>query len=246
MNVPNVDLIKLLSQGKYQETLEAIGEKRYCAQIPEGRVWEMCGLAHYGLEEISAAIHAIEHANTLVPLSLVGQISLASAYLHEKFPLAAESIYLHLKNQAATYDSQTICTGVAEGLTRLDLHTEGVAVCQRGLLRYPKSHRLNFLCGINMRHDGTPPHVARDHFNRALGQQPKSIHYAIEYAKECLSDGDPQEADKILTSIDPSDLNCVAALQRLKLVYEQMNNSIMQDLCDCRLRMLYYKMQSKY
>ncbi len=246
MNKAYADLIQLLSQGKYNETLEAIGQKRYSPKIPVGRVWEMCGLAHYGLEEITAAIRALEHANTLVPLSLVAQLSLASAYLHEKYPLTAEAIYLHLQSQPATYESKTICTGVAEGLTRLDLHSDAVTVCQRSLLRYPQSHRLNFLCGINTRHDGAPAHVSKDYFRRALAQLPESIHYAIEYAKECLNVDEIQEAEEALEGINPPELQCVAALQRLKLVYEQMNNGEMEELCDCRLRELYYKMKSKY
>lgn len=241
-----VNLINLLSRGQYEEVFEAIAKNNYCSKIPEGRIWEIRGLAHYGLLEIPSSISDLETANTLVPLSLVAQISLASCYLQEKFVLSAEAIYTHLMAQVATFQSHTICTGVAEGLTRLELNSEARQVCQRSLLRFPKSHRLNFLCGINLREENEPAVVIKDYFQRALSQNPHSIHYAIEYAKECLTAGDIEEAANTLRPLDPKNLHCVAALQRLRLVYAQMNDDAMKEICDDHLRVLYYKMQSKY
>ena len=246
METNKVNLIQLLGKGKYDEVLEAIEFRYYSSQIPEGRIWEMRGLAHYGLVDIPASIYALETANTMVPLSLVAQISLASCYLQEKFPLAAEAIYNYLISQPGTFESQTICTGVAEGLTRLDLRPEALEVIRRGLLRFPNSHRLNYLCGINLRQEEQSPHITRGYFQRALRQNPDSIHYAIEYAKDCLAAEDPKEAANTLRPIDPTNVECVAALQRLRLVYAQINDEEMAECCDDQLRALYYKRQAKY
>ena len=246
METKKINLIERLSKGKYDEVLEAIEYRHYSPEIPQGRIWEIRGLAHYGLVDIASSMHALEMANTMVPLSLIAQISLASCYLHQKFPLSAETIYLHLMIQPQTYNSQTICTGVAEGLTRLDLRPEALKVCRRGLLRFPNSHRLNFLCGSNLRQQNESPYITRDYFHRALRQNPQSIHYAIEYAKDCLAAEDTEEAINTLRPIDPANVHCVAALQRLRLVYEQINDEVMTESCDDQLRAIYYKRQSKY
>ena len=246
MKTNNVNLVQLLSKGQYDEVLEAIAHHCYCSSIPEGRILEMRGLAHYGLVDIPSSIRDIETANTLVPLSLVAQISLASCYLQQKFPLSAEAIYTHLMAQPATFESMTICTGVAEGLTRLDLAPEALGVGRRGLLRFPNSHRLNFLCGINLREENAPAHITKDYFQRALRQNPQSIHYAIEYAKECLTAGEVEEAANTLRPLNPSNVQCVAALQRLRLVYAQLDDDVMTETCDDQIRVLYFRMQSKY
>ena len=246
MRTNQIQIIKLLSQGKYQEVLEAISHGEYDGDIPEGRLSEICGLAHYGLLNIPAAIHPLETANTMVPLSAVAQLSLASCYLNQRFQLSAETIYCHLMSRSEIHDSQTICTGVAEGLTRLDLHEEALEVCRRGLLQFPNSHRLNFLCGINLRQSGKSPHITLDYFLRAVRQNPESALYAIEYAKNCIEIDDTEDAAEILRRIDPASIECVAVLQRLRLVYEQLEDEVMMECCDDQLRAIYYQRQSKY
>ena len=246
MRTNQIHIIKLLSQGKYHEVLEALSHDEYAGNIPEGRLAEIRGLAHYGLMDISAAIHHLETANTMVPLSAVAQLSLASCYLNQKFPLAAETIYRHLMSRSDVYDGKTICTGVAEGLTRLDLHTEALTVCRRGLLQFPASHRLNFLSGINLRQDGKSPYVTRDYFRRAVRQNPESPLYAIEYAKDCLDVDDVEDAFETMRPIDPANISCVAVLQRLRLIYDRLGDEVMVESCDDQLRAIYYQRQSKY
>ncbi|MEC7696540.1 MAG: hypothetical protein VYA11_05535 [Planctomycetota bacterium] len=246
MQTNQIQIVKLLSQGKYQEVLNALSHGDHTEVIPEGRISEIRGLAHYGLLDIPSAIHHLEIATTMVPLSAVAQLSLASCYLNQKFPLAAEAIYRHLKTRSDVYDGKTLCTGVAEGLTRLDLHTEALSVCHRGLLQYPESHRLNFLCGINLRQDGNSPYVTRDYFRRAVRQNPESPLYAIEYAKDCLETDDFEDAFETMRPIDPANISCVALLQRLRLVYDRLGDEAMTECCDDQLRAIYYQRQSKY
>ena len=246
MATNQIQIIKLLSQGKYQEVLETILHGEHADVIPEGRLSEIRGLAHYGLLDIPAAVHHLEIATTMVPLSAVAQLSLASCYLNQKFPLAAETIYRHLMTRSDVYDGKTLCTGVAEGLTRLDLHTEALSVCHRGLLQFPESHRLNFLCGINLRQDGNSPYVTRDYFRRAVRQNPESALYAIEYAKDCLETDDEEDAYETMRPIDPANISCVAVLQRLRLVYDRLGDEAMTECCDDQLRAIYYQRQSKY
>jgi hypothetical protein len=38
----------------------------------------------------------------------------------------------------------------------------------------------------------------------------------------------------------------VAALQRLRLVYAQLDDDVMTETCDDQIRALYFRMQSKY
>ena len=46
------------------------------------------------------------------------------------------------------------------------------------------------------------------------------------------------------TSVDSR--ACVAVLQRLKLIYEQLGEEAMEQACNDRLREMYYQVQSRY
>ncbi len=242
----SLGVIELLGRGQYEKVLRLLANRSDWTGIPEGRFWEIRGLAHYALGEIPAAINAFETANTLVTLSLVAQVSLARCYLRQRFPLAAEAILSHLTTQPLTFENEILCTGVAEGLSQLDMMPETISVCRRSLSRFPQSHRLNFLCGMALRKETCPPGHARKYLQRAFRARPKSILYATELAKECLDAGALDETARVLSEFDPSQLTCVAALQRLKLIYEQLGDEGMEQACSDRLREMYYQVQSRF
>ena len=234
-------VLNLLKESQFEDALILLGQLPSEVQN-HPRLWELKGMAYYGLADVNKAMATLEAANTMVPLSLVSQCTLASCYIHSGFPMAASAIYTHLSKQPLLFRSQLLTANVVQGLIQCHLPDTAFGLCQAGLGHFPDCPRLQDQAKVLER----PP---SSRFNSPSSGNPStagSLRCAIHDAKQAIRLGNLDNARSILRSIEPATLRCVAILQRLARLFTQLGDDERVANCHTRLREIYYQTQSQY
>lgn len=238
-------VLNLLKESQFEDALILLGQLPSEVQN-HPRLGELKGMAYYGLADVNKAMATLEAANTMVPLSLVSQCTLASCYIHSGFTMAASAIYTHLSKQALLFRSQLLTANVVQGLIQCQLPDTALALCQAGLGHFPDCPRLREQAKILQR----PPTSRFDSPSSGTSSgNPSaagSLRCAIHDAKQAIRLGNLDHARSILRSIDPATLQCVAILQRLARLFTQLGDDERVANCNTRLREIYYQTQSQY
>ena len=121
--------VDLYQQHRYAEVIDAT--TRHLEERPdEGRLWQLLGLAHWSQSNHLAARSALETASCLRPLAPLGQVALASAYLHGGQKEVARLMYRHLaKSETCPLE---MLPKVSVGLGRLGEYSLALDVCAVG------------------------------------------------------------------------------------------------------------------
>ncbi|MFI4875469.1 MAG: hypothetical protein ACIALR_09035, partial [Blastopirellula sp. JB062] len=202
------------------------------------------GQIHFDLGDLAAAARALETAAILIPLSAAAQCRLAECYLRTQRPGLATCIYQHLAEIKNLEEASAV--DVVRGLLRVDLIGEGVDLGLRSLRRFRNNHRLLMLVADGLERSGLGPQASLPLLQQAERLQPKNLHYQIAVMKRLVEAGRRLDAVRRLRVIEIETLDCVASLQRLRLLSAACGEVARAEACHARLAQIEYEAVSSY
>lgn len=212
--------------------------------LDDGAAWQLRGLAHFGLREITQAMAAFEYASVLVPLSPLAQCRLAECYQQRRQRELARLVYLHL----ATLEQLPcdIVETVAGGLSRCGELDQALEFCLAGLRQYRGSHQLLHTAAGLMRRLGHTNDEILPFAYQAYHLRPDMVAYALTFAQHLLAADRRREAGRVLRQVALDDQQCVATLQRLQSLFEHLGDDTNRQRCRDRLQLIGYELATQY
>jgi tetratricopeptide (TPR) repeat protein len=108
----------------------------------DGSLWELLGVGLYRLENLTAAIHALETASLLKPLDTGARLYLAMAYAARGKQDLAVFVYLLIGDSPRT--PIWMLPRVARQLGELERFSDALHVCRTIVARAPERHEAHF------------------------------------------------------------------------------------------------------
>lgn len=226
-----------------EDYCEALGALREPLDRDSGQAWQLSGIIHWELGEIPAATSALERASLLVPLSPLAQCRLAECYLDARRKEVARVMFLHL----ATLDLLTLslCESVAKGLVRCGEDEQALAFSMSGLMRFRVSHRLFFITSDVMRRLGYENDEILPFAYQAHRLRPENLSYRIHFAQHLNVARRPSQAAHLLDCVNIEEVESLASLQRLQMLFNQLNDDASEERCRIRLQQIGYEIESR-
>lgn len=141
---------------------------------------ELLGLALYELEDLGPAVHHLESASALAPLSPVGQLALADLYVGFGLVLAATAVYEFLAEPDRC--PTPLLADVARGLGRLGRYEAALQVCHQITARRPGYHPAWFGIAHYRRRLGRPLGCCISPLEQAFALAPHALTYRLNLA----------------------------------------------------------------
>ena len=234
---------ELLSSGDAAGCLSLLDgdEEERC---DDGAVWQLRGLAYFELRDIPAAVLALERACLLVPLSPIAQLRLAESYIKTRRREVAVIILSHLGTLEAL--PEDIAVSVTQGLNRVGQCELALQFGLDSLRRFRSSHRLLFsvakvMWRLNYSADDVLPFAYQAHHIR-----PGNLRYRIFFAQLLLRAKRPREAARLLIAVELEQVDCIASLERMGLLLQQLHEFTALRYCRARLQQIGYELGSRY
>lgn len=225
---------------------EALAELRQLEPytVDDGRAWQLRGFAHFGLGDRRRATAAFESASLLIPLASKAQLRLAQLYLERRRREAAQAIYLHLADRESLPEAEVEL--VAGGLAAVGAYDEALRFCLAQLGRFDGNHKLSFAAAIAMRRLGRDDAEILNFLQRAHRLQPNDVSYRIALARCLLTENHRSEATRVLDGVDLEATRCIPSLQRMRILFERLNDSERVEHCRARLHAIALQVSSGY
>lgn len=233
----------MFRQGRSRQALNVLGRIRDQWDA-HGRCWELAGQIHFDLGDLAATAEALEIAAILIPLSATAQCRLAECYLRTQRPDLAACIYAHLAEIENLAEEDAV--DAVRGLLRVDAIGVGVDLGLRTLRRFRENHRLLTLVADGLERSGLGPQASLPMLLQAERLQPKNLHYKIAVIKRLVEAGRRLDAVRRLRVIEVESLDCVASLQRLRLLLAACGEVERAQACHARLAQIEYETVSSY
>ncbi|UUO05454.1 hypothetical protein M4951_18990 [Blastopirellula sp. J2-11] len=233
----------LFRQERNRQALHVL-QRHHDQWVHDGRCWQLAGQIQFRLGELAAAARMLETAAILIPLSAAAQCRLAECYLRTQRPDLAACIYAHLA-EIENLDEVSAVDAV-RGLLRVDAIGDGVDLGLRSLRRFRENHRLLVLVADGLERSGLGPQAALPLLLQAERLQPKNLQYKIAVIKRLVEAGRRLDAVRRLRVIEVESLDCVASLQRLRLLLAACGEVAGAEACHARLAQIEYEAVSSY
>ncbi|TWT30903.1 tetratricopeptide repeat protein [Blastopirellula retiformator] len=235
--------VELFRQGRTNQALHVLSQTRDQWDA-DGRCWQLAGQIHFDLGNLPLAAQAFEIAAILLPLSATAQCRLAECYLRTQRPELADCIYQHLATIENLDEADAVDT--VRGLMRVDAIGVAVDLGLRTLRRFRENHRLLTLVAEGLERSGLGPQASLPMLLQAERLQPKNLHYKIAVIKRLVEAGRRLDAVRRLRVIEVESLDCVASLQRLRLLLAACGEEERAQACHARLAQIEYETVSSY
>ncbi|MBB74562.1 MAG: hypothetical protein CMJ75_08620 [Planctomycetaceae bacterium] len=209
-----------------------------------GAAWQLRGLAHFALGDYEQALQALEHASMLIPLSAVAQCRLAACYLFVRRAKVAAVIYLHLAELEMLSEELVEC--IADGLARVREDQAALNFCLDHLRQFRGNHRLLISVAEVTRRLGFDSDEVLPFAYQAHRLQPENVSYRILFVQLLVDAGRVREAGNALAAVELDRLQCVASLQRLRLLFKRIDDEAGVEHCQARLTQIGYELSSGY
>lgn len=221
--------------GNYDAAVDA-AEAGLEAHPDAGRLWEMRGVALQALGDFNDAIHSLERASLLVPLSSAGQLALAAGYCVLKKKDLARSIYIHLARHVEVKTSQL--SNLAKGLRFVDELGMAAGVAKERIERDPENGEAYFHAASYLTKSGGPAEEIESLLRKAIELDSREVLYRIDLALFLERQGRIPEAYDILVEMEPERLlefGCPPRMAKLAAIFEEMGDEVRRDMCRRRL-----------
>lgn len=234
---------QLVDRGRFTKALERLGALTVDT-ADDGYAWQLRGMAHFGLAEYGQAMTAFEHASLLVPLCVEAQSRLAACYMASRRRNVAAVIYEHL----ATLEMlpEDVVEAVSAGLATTGKHEAALRFCLTQLQQFRGNHKLLYAAAAAMRKLDYDTDEILPLAYQAHRLQPDNVSYRIAFAQHLVSADRSSEAARVLRGIDLDELQCIPSLQRLRLLFESLNELDGAAHCRARLEQIGYELSSTY
>ncbi len=217
-----------------QQVAELNGQLRLDPDV--GRVWESLGVLELARDRTEAALHCLETASLLVPLTYRGQLALAACYSTAGFPESARAIYRHLA--AAIHIETELLTELAESLGRVGEHELALDVYRDAAQRMPGM--AGPLLGIarHLRRLRRPAAAVLPYLIRAFELDPTSTECRISLAWMLHACGRSVDGAELIDSVAVSEVECVPSLTMMRHVFVAAEDEHCASVCKYRLEAL--------
>lgn len=231
--------IALFRQGSHTQSLERISQ--LLDDDPHaGKAWELKGLIEDALSWENRAIHSLETATTLVPLSASGQYVLAKNYLEIGKTDLAKSVFTLLLQREDIPDrllpALSTYLGRQTGLVHLALEA-----CRKAARRDPDqgdswlgmAHFMSLL--------GYPQIQVANVLRKAVCIDPENRHYRLALSQQLKRMGEHDKAYQVVKQIPLSELKQISSLdclERLLTIFQDANDQLRYEICFYKLRQL--------
>lgn len=229
--------IDLYKQQRYNETLDVL--RRAIERQPHnGKLWELLGITHHAMGDNAQATHALEVANTLVPLFAGGQCVLAKCYAAAGHKELAGDMYRHVLSLQDL--PGRILPVVATGLGALGEYALALDACRRAAACEIDDGQPLFGMAHYMQRLGHPPEMIASVLRKAVAIEPDCFKYRYALANTCYCMGRMDEAYTALQDIvDPKllgTIRCPNCVRRMQAIFETSGDRTRCDACRERLR----------
>ena len=209
-----------------------------------GMAWQIRGLLHFELAEYRLALNAFEQASLLIPLDPQAQCQLAECYLRSRKRDVARVIYVYLAGLEMLPEETVV--PVARGLASTDELGASLNFCLVQLRRFRANHELHSIAATVMQRLGCNPDDIHPFVFQAHHLRPDILPYRIAYAQHLLAMQRTREAAATLAFIDLGRIECVASLERLRMLFEQVENEKGAETCKAKLEQIHYQRSSTW
>jgi len=206
------------------------------ADADAGRVWERLGMLELARDRREAALHALETASLLVPLTHRGQLALAACYAASGFPESARAIYRHLA--AAIHFETDLLADLADGLGRVGEHELALAVCRDAAQRMPGVAAPLLGIARHLRRLRRPAATVLPYLARAFELDPTNTECRISLAWMLHACGRSADGAELLDSVAVAEVECVPSLTRMRRVFVAAEDEYCASVCKYRLEAL--------
>ena len=233
----------LFARGEYSGVLRVLHDARE-QLCDNGDAWQLRGLANYALGDHQQAVNALEHASLLIPLTALAQSRLAACYLFVRRPQLAAVIYQHLAKMEMLSEELVQC--IADGLVKVRDYRTALSFCLEHLRQFRGNHRLLMNAADVTRRLGFDSEEILPFAYQAHRLQPENVSYLILFVQLLVDAGRLREAENALGTVELDRVQCVASLQRLRLLFQRMNDEAGTEHCQARLKQIGYELSSDY
>ena len=204
--------------------------------VNAGRCWERLGILELARDRREAALHSLETASVLVPLSHRGQLALAACYSASGFPESARTIYQHLA--AAVHFETELLADLAAGLGRVGEHELALAVCRDASQRMPGVAAPLLGIARHLRRLRRPAATVLPYLTQAFELDPTNTECRISLAWMLHACGRSVDGAELLDSVAVADVECVPSLTRMRHVFVAAEDEYCASVCKYRLEAL--------
>ena len=185
MDTPHLSLqiaVSLFKKGDASNAL-TIAKAELQRAPDNGKLWELCGMAHHSLGDTVASLHAFETATMLVPLSAPAQCVLAKCYAVSGQKELARNIFQHLLTLDGFPDN--LLPVVAAGLGALGKPSLALEACRRAAASGVDDGQPLYGMAHYMERLGYPLEMITSTLRRAIDFEPGCFQYRYALATAC-------------------------------------------------------------
>lgn len=228
--------VVLYKQGWYDQARDLA--RLTLEQVPhDGKLWELCGLCHDACGEVGEAMHALETATTLVPLSAAGQCVLAKCYVAAGHRELARQMYRFVFAREGLPGK--LLPILAAGLGSVGDCEFALQACRRAAELELDSGQPLYGMAYYMERLGYPLEMIASILRRAVDIEPDAFQYRYALATVCDRLGHREEAYRVLRPVVRPDLlqgiRCVSCLSRMEGIFASAGEGELTRACRARI-----------
>ena len=209
-----------------------------------GDICQLRGLAHYLLGDNERALPSLETATMLIPLSPIAQCAMADCYIRTRKRDIAIVIYEHLSTIEQL--PERVAELVAKGLSKVGHQTAALNFCLLQLRVYRANPVLMYHTSEAMRQLNYPVDELLPFAYQAHKLKPGDNANRVSYAQHLCAAGRYEEVARLLAPLDVDEIDCIASLERMKTMFEQIGDVHRRDQCAAKLKGIEYQVGSTY
>lgn len=201
----------------------------------DGRSWEMLGTMYHATGQIASAVSALEHATTLVPLTLVGQYSLADCYLDIGMTHTASDMFEHLMYQKLPTE---LVPPVVAALSKVGLNFHALELSREAASRNPSCDEAWFSIAHHMALCGYPPCLVVPVLNQAVELEPRNPVYRCTLAKFAIEAEESGIAYRAIANLEPASIQqlaCTFCILHFEHLYKTAGDDVRAKACRDRM-----------
>lgn len=229
---------QLFHQGESQAAVDVM-QQALESNPDDGCAWELLGLIRHSENMVEDAVYALETATLLKPLSICGQLALASCYLDLNYREAGQSIYLHLA------DNKKLPTryipDVTVGLSRLGNYQRALSLSREAARQNPECDEAQYAIAYYMGRCGDPNEIILPVLQAVVDLAPEVVKYRLALAMLQQELGQHDAAFHVLSPLTPKQLTTIGSancLRKIAHLFDSVGDTARREACLTRLQEL--------
>ncbi|QDU80551.1 hypothetical protein Pla110_22820 [Polystyrenella longa] len=233
-----VDARQLLNQKFYYQSLRKV-DNALNDDPDAAPLWELRGLIHRGLTNLSGALSSIETAMTLAPLSSEGSCLLAECYVALDKPDLAYQVADNLWKKKGLDNSSRL--SLAAIFNQLGFVNRAVLLCRKAICHDPAESQAYYDLSVFLGRGGHPLHIVESVARRAIDLDPENVYFRVGLAATLHRAHRSRRAYELIQSFGQSEIRqirCGCCLKQIIEIFEQTGDFENVQTCEEQLNHL--------